>query len=336
MENNNKQITDKELQEAFAKLQGEGKNVHFVDLDDEVEFHCNRCGACCTNRDDILLSPYDVYNLAVALNVTGQDIVNNYLDVYIGHSSHLPVATIADTPQHKCPFLEFDATEMLYKCKVNDRKPGPCKTHPFGIMRSMNADTMEFDSIRYIATDFCNNHGGTKTTVREYLGEDYLNTLEDRKLSYKLQSFVTKLLNLEKIHAIIEGNESYEGFDEDEKEHVPQLTEQTRDLIGRAYVISYLEAVYNYDPNVDFVTQCEQGFKDLIKSSMGFVTMMAAIGFNVLPKDEEGFKAVVNKHLTDEEFSNIAKELNEVVKKADKEIEAKLKEMKEDADTSGN
>jgi hypothetical protein len=151
-----------------------------------------------------------------------------------------------------------------------------------------------------------------------------------------LQSFVTKLLNLEKIHAIIEGNESYEGFDEDEKEHVPQLTEQTRDLIGRAYVISYLEAVYNYDPNVDFVTQCEQGFKDLIKSSMGFVTMMAAIGFNVLPKDEEGFKAVVNKHLTDEEFSNIAKELNEVVKKADKEIEAKLKEMKEDADTSGN
>lgn len=336
MENNKKRLSDKELQEAFAKLQGEGKNVRFVSLDDEFEFHCNRCGSCCTHRDDILLTPFDVYNLAVALGVTGREIVNEYLDVYIGHSSHLPVATIADTPQHKCPFLEFDATEMLYKCKVNDRKPGPCKTHPFGIVRSMNADTLEFDSIDFITTDFCDNHGGTKMTVREYLGEDYLNSLDDRKVSYKLQSFVTKLLNLEKIHAIIEANESYNGFDDDEKIYVPQLTGATRELIGRAYIIPYLDAVYNFNPDEPFLPQCEQGFKDLIKSSTGFVTMMAAIGFNVLPKDEEGFKAVVNKHLTDEEFSTIAKELNEAVKKANEEIEAKLKEMKEDADTSGN
>ena len=104
MENINKpSMTDKELQKIFAKLQGEGKNVRFVNLDDEVEFNCNRCGECCTCRNDILLTPYDVYNLAVSLNKTGQEIINEYLDVYIGHHSHLPVITIADTPQHKCP-----------------------------------------------------------------------------------------------------------------------------------------------------------------------------------------------------------------------------------------
>jgi Fe-S-cluster containining protein len=339
MENSNKHpFSDEELKKVFAKLQGDGNNVQFVDLDDEFEFHCNRCGACCTCRNDIILSPYDVYNLAVALDVTGKDVVNKYLDVYIGNNSHLPVATIADTPQHKCPFLEFDANEMLYKCKVNDHKPGPCKTHPFGIVRTINTKSPELDdySISFIKTDFCNNHGGTKITVREYLGEDYFNTLEDRKLSYKLQSFVTKLLNLEKIHAIIEADDSYTDFDDDEKNYLPQLTKTVRELIGKAYVIPYLEAVYNYKPDKDFVSQCEQGFKDLIKSSMGFITMMAAIGFNVFPKDEEGFNAVINKHLTDEEFLTIAKELNEVVKKADEETEAKLKEMKENVNTSGN
>jgi Fe-S-cluster containining protein len=336
MENNNKPMTDEELQKVFTRLQGKETNVQFVNLDDEFEFHCNRCGACCTNRNDILLTPFDVYNLAIALNVTGQDIVNNYLDVYIGHSSHLPVATIADTPQHKCPFLEFDATEMLYKCKVNDRKPGACKTHPFGIVRSMNANTIEFDSINYIKTDFCNNHGSTKTTVREYLGEDYFNTLEERKLSYKLQSFVTKLLNLEKIHAIINGDKDYNGFSDKEQQYIPRLTPVTRELIGRVYMIPYLEAVYNFNPNEPFLLQCEKGFKDLIKSSIEFRAMLATIGFDVSPNDMESCDSIVKQYMTDEELAEIVNTLHEHIEKIDKEIEEKLKEMEENVNTSRN
>lgn len=337
MENNNKRpFSDEELKKTFAKLQGEGKNVQFVDLDDEFEFHCNRCGACCTCRDDILLTPFDVYNLAVSLGVTGQDIVNNYLDVYIGSHSHLPVATIADTPEHKCPFLEFDAVEMLYKCKVNDRKPGPCKTHPFGIVRSMNADTLEFDSINFIKTDFCDNHGGTKMTVREYLGEDYLNTLDDRKVSYKLQSFVTKLLNLEKIHAIIEADGAYEGFSEEEKGYLPHLTVVSRELIGRAYMIPYLESVYNFKPDQPFLSQCEAGFKGLIKSSIEFRAMLATLGFDIKPKDMDSCDKIVKQYMTDNELAEIIIELREHIRKVDEQVEEKFKELEEDADTSGN
>lgn len=341
MEKNEKTIatamTDKELQEAFEKLQGENKNVRFVNLDDEVEFNCNRCGGCCTCRDDILLSPYDVYNLAVALNTTGRDIINNYLDVYIGNHSHLPVMTIADTPQHKCPFLEFDPTLMLYKCKVNSRKPGPCRTHPFGIVRQMNAKTLEPDEIRFIATDFCNNHGGEKTTVREYLGEDYLNSLEDRKVSYKLQSFVTNLLNLEKIHAIIEGVDSYEGFTDNEKHFLSHLTERARGMLWNAYVIPYLEDVYNFDPNKGFLSQCEEGFKGLIKSSLALTAMLAALQFDVRPKDEESFNDIVKQYMNEEEFETILNNLQESIEKADKVVMEKLKEMEEeDVNTSGN
>lgn len=336
MENNNR-LSEKELQEAFAKLQGEGKNIRYVELDDEVEFNCNRCGGCCSNRDDILLSPYDVYNLAVALNTTGREIINNYLDVYIGHHSHLPVMTIADTPQHKCPFLEFDPTLMLYKCKVDSRKPGPCRTHPFGIVRRMNAETLEPDDIHFIVTDFCNNHGTAKTTVREYLGEDYINSLDDRKVSYKLQSFVTKLLNLEKFHAIIEGVDDCESLNDEEKQCISHLTERTRAMFWQSYVVPYIESVYNFDPNRDFLSQCEEGFKGLIKSSIALTGMFAAIGFDIKPTDEKAFNNIVSQYISDEELSDLLKELTENIKKADEAVMKKLKEMeKEDVNTSGN
>ena len=337
MENNKRPIPDKELQETFAKLHGEGKNIRYVNLDDEVEFNCNRCGGCCTCRDDILLSPYDVYNLAVALNTTGQDIVNSYLNVYIGQHSHLPVMTIADTPQHKCPFLEFDVTEMLYKCKVDSRKPGPCRTHPFGIVRRMCADTMEPGDVHFIATDFCNNHGTTKTTVREYLGEDYINSLDDRKVSYKLQSFVTKLLNLEKIHAIIEGVDSYEGFTDNEKHFLKHLTENARGMLWNAYVIPYLESVYNFKPDVDFLSQCKKGFKDLIKSSIALTTILTTLQFDVRPKDDETFDNIVKQYLTEEELDILFKDLQKNIEKADAAVMKKIKEMEEeDVNTGGN
>ena len=32
-----------------------------VGLDDTFKFHCDQCGKCCTHRDDIILSPMDVY-----------------------------------------------------------------------------------------------------------------------------------------------------------------------------------------------------------------------------------------------------------------------------------
>lgn len=337
MENNKKhQLSNEELQKTFTKLHGEGKNVQFVDLDDEFEFSCSRCGGCCTNRDDILVSPYDVYNLAVALNKTGQEIATEYLDIYIGHHSHLPVAVIADTPQHKCPFLEFDPMEMLYKCKVNDHKPGPCRTHPFGIVRQMS-DEAELDSIHFIRTDFCNNHHeGNKITVREYIGEDYLNSLDDRKLSYKLQSFVAKLLNLEKIHAIIRGDESFEGFNDKEKTVLAKLTESSKEMITGMYMIPYLEAVYNFNPNESFSSQCEKGFKDVIKSSIDFRMILAVLGFDVGPTDESVCEKIVNQYMTDEDLAGILDKLTKSMEKADEKIKEKLKELESDVNSSRN
>ena len=35
-----------------------------IGLDDTFTFHCTQCGKCCIHREDILLSPKDLFNIA--------------------------------------------------------------------------------------------------------------------------------------------------------------------------------------------------------------------------------------------------------------------------------
>lgn len=333
----NKNLTDENLQKAFDELQGKGHNVQFVELDDEIEFNCSRCGSCCTNRGDILLSPYDVHNLAVALGITGREIVNTYCEVYIGHNSHLPVVVIADTPDGKCPFLKFDAGEMLYGCTVNSHKPGPCKTHPFGIVRTLNASDLEPDEIRFIKTDFCDKHsGGTKKTVKEFIGEEYLNSLELRKISYKMQSFVTKTLNLKKIHAIIDGDSSFEGFTEKERNMLSNLSEQIRDSVKMVYCVPYLEAIYNLSPDKTFLEQSETCFKNLVRSSIETRALLCTLGFDIGPENEDECENLMNQYITGKELSDIIQDLDNAMSKAKEHAEKLIKEKDADVNTTGN
>ena len=49
-----------------------------VGLDDTFKFHCDQCGKCCTFRDDIILSPMDIFKMAKELEIgefTVRDIV---------------------------------------------------------------------------------------------------------------------------------------------------------------------------------------------------------------------------------------------------------------------
>ena len=325
MDNNNNVLSNEELQKAFKHLQGEGKNVQFVDLNDEFEFNCNRCGSCCTCRNDILVSPYDVYDLAVALKINCIEVISKYLEPYIGQHSHIPIMVIADTPQRKCPFLEFDTVEMLYKCKVDSKKPGPCRTYPFGVVRQTNPKTLEPEIVSFIKTDFCKMHGGKKITVKEHIGEDYLKSLDARTESYKLQSFVANLLNLEKIHAIINGDETYNDFSNDEKDILLSLTEDERNMIKMMYMGPYIDVVYSFNPGEDFLSQCKNRFKEVVKFALTFRAALFSLGFEVKHSDTEKVNNSVNKYMSLEESNSFFEQLKENVA----EIEEMMKETKE-------
>ena len=48
--------------------------------DDTFSFGCTMCGKCCINREDILLNPKDVYNIAVKLDITPTDVLKEYCE----------------------------------------------------------------------------------------------------------------------------------------------------------------------------------------------------------------------------------------------------------------
>ena len=54
-----------------------------IGLDDTFTFHCTQCGKCCIHREDILLSPKDLFNIAKnsITSASWNNIVKLILDV---------------------------------------------------------------------------------------------------------------------------------------------------------------------------------------------------------------------------------------------------------------
>ena len=86
-------------------LKGYGAKI--VGLDDSFEFHCAQCGKCCTNREDILLTPRDLFRAAKELNMTVRDFFSEYCELYIGAESRVPVLRLKPRGTiRRCSLLE--------------------------------------------------------------------------------------------------------------------------------------------------------------------------------------------------------------------------------------
>ena len=55
-----------------------------IGLDDTFTFHCTQCGKCCIHREDILLSPKDLFNIAKKIsNYTSGKPWNNIVKLIL-------------------------------------------------------------------------------------------------------------------------------------------------------------------------------------------------------------------------------------------------------------
>lgn len=78
-----------------------------IGIDDAFQFGCKQCGKCCINREDILLNPKDLYNIAKELGLTPHEVVKTYCETYIGQSSRLPIVRLKPRGTIKrCPLLK--------------------------------------------------------------------------------------------------------------------------------------------------------------------------------------------------------------------------------------
>ena len=155
---------DKRLQEIaenFDKMK--------IGLDDTFKFHCTECGKCCTQREDIMLTPRDVYNMAKELQMTPSNMIQEYCEVYIGHDSRFPIVRILPRRAiRRCPFLKDR------KCSIHKAKPTVCAMFPIG--RAIKAESGKLDveklkelGIQYILQPITCGDDSETFTVRQYL-----------------------------------------------------------------------------------------------------------------------------------------------------------------------
>ena len=79
---------------------------HPLEADDSFSFRCDQCGECCKNRNDIILSVFDICRIAKHKNMELKDVIEKYGYLYIGDTSRIPlVALKMRTDNGECPFF---------------------------------------------------------------------------------------------------------------------------------------------------------------------------------------------------------------------------------------
>ncbi len=148
-----------------------------LNADDSFKFHCTQCGKCCINRDDILLSPQDLFRIAKKLDLTPTDTVNQYCEAYIGNDSRIPVVRIKSKGSiQRCPFLKDR------KCSVHEAKPAVCAMFPIGravgYSKDPDSEMNTVPKLEYFFTDpGCGDNAETHT-LKEWF-HDFGLSLED-------------------------------------------------------------------------------------------------------------------------------------------------------------
>ena len=146
---------------------------HFGDmkigLDEPFQFGCTMCGECCVNREDILLSPRDIYQMSKELGMSASRLFLQYCEAYVGQDSRMPVVRLKPCgPDRRCPLLKDR------KCMVHNAKPTVCAMFPIGrclVGENLREGIRDISKtkIQYIFTNpSCGDKSGTYT-VREYL-----------------------------------------------------------------------------------------------------------------------------------------------------------------------
>ncbi len=141
-----------------------------IGVDEPFRFHCTQCGDCCRNRDDIMLTARDMYNMSKALGFTPEETARRYCEAYVGHDSRVPVIRLKpERDGGHCPLLKDN------KCAVHRAKPAVCAMFPIGRGLSFGMENQEARKDRPPETEYifvnpgCGDGAGTQT-VREWLG----------------------------------------------------------------------------------------------------------------------------------------------------------------------
>ena len=217
-----------------------------IGVDEPFQFHCTQCGKCCTNREDILLNPQDLFRMAKYLEQTPRDVVEHFCEVYTGPDSRMPIVRLLpEGPTKRCPFL------VRNKCRIHEAKLTVCAMFPIGRGQGFDPKTGKpLPGILYIFDKPSCGDDSETHTVREWLGSFHIPVDDPFYLEWgeALVFFTQALRKLEKLH--------------------PAATE----MLVRPAVYEHLYLAYN--TSGDFMPQFRENLK---KTREFFQTLLASL-----------------------------------------------------------
>ena len=197
-----------------------------LEKDDTFVYGCSGCGKCCREREDILLSPIDLFRIVKHTGKTAKEVIDGYCEVYVGDHSKLPIVRIRPREYRKtCPFNDKG------KCSIHKCKPTVCGLYPLG--RVMNAETKQYSY--FMQPVDCGNRRETHT-VREWLESFSLLDEEPANIAWALLMF-------EFVETI---------------KKVPPMSDRGSDIL---YSMLFYEIYLNYDVGLDVTAQLERNCK---------------------------------------------------------------------------
>lgn len=174
-----------------------------IGVDESFQFRCTMCGKCCIHREDILLNPRDVFNMAKELKISIRELLQQYCEIYIGPDSRVPLIRLLPRGNvQRCPLLKDR------KCMVHNAKPTICALYPLGRgvrydktsekenTEEENAGITEDDIQYFFMAPDCGARDETHT-VREWLDSFGLSVADEfvirwQAVMYKLSSLMRK------------------------------------------------------------------------------------------------------------------------------------------------
>lgn len=222
----------KEIVDNFDKMK--------IGVDEPFKFHCTMCGKCCIHREDILLTPKDMYRMAKKLGITPEELFEQYCETYIGSDSRIPIVRLKPRGSvRRCPLLKDR------KCSLHDAKPAVCAMFPIGRCLMMDAKTsspehITTDDIQFIFTaPGCGDDSETHT-VREWLSEFDI-PIEDE--------FFVKWQ-----HTIVELGKLMREAEKICSEHTMEM----------AWTAAFVALYLGYDMKKEFLPQFERNSEDIL------------------------------------------------------------------------
>lgn len=171
-----------------------------VGLDDTFKFHCDQCGKCCTYRDDIILSPMDIFKMSRELKITPVDFYHEYCMFNIGEHTRMPIVRLGSVGKdYHCVLLKN------HKCSVHKVKPAVCGMFPLGRYMSFEKDAYDqadfaTNKVKYLLQPPDCGDDSEEHTVREWLSGFDINLEDEVFVEWQkaISQFGNKIKELEK------------------------------------------------------------------------------------------------------------------------------------------